>query len=121
MSGSNAIRRVAIYSHLDESIVSEHDFGMDERVVIGSSHASNIRLDGWRTDLILIEGNAVQLTPGMRVNMCGDLGADPVVGTFEELARGNSVLWIAIRDRRINVRLSPAYSAFIKQVLQERE
>ncbi|CAN5456247.1 hypothetical protein BH09MYX1_BH09MYX1_52190 [soil metagenome] len=63
---------------------------------------------------VVIEGATLFLGPGMRVNMCGDLGADSLIGEFEELSLNGEEVRIPIRGRRMNIRLSESMTLFTK-------
>jgi hypothetical protein len=89
----------------------------DDLISIGTGVAT-LRLDAWEGEtLVVIANGCIHLRPGMRVNMCGEEGQDRIVGEFEELAPGNTSLrLIPISGRRVNLRVKPGTSLFVKYI-----
>lgn len=120
MTPRGKVRTLTYVTATDSGV--ERSFDAGEGITIGSD-PEGLVIPGWAGEsVVLISGDSLHLRPGMRVNMCDDVGGDRLVGEFEELAEaGTQSKVIPIRGRRINVRVSAGITVFIQPATSEDE
>jgi hypothetical protein len=113
------LRAAVCRSTPDEAtIVCEATFPPGVDLVLGNDPTASLIVPDWvGPSVLLISGDGLlHLGPGMRVNMCGDGGADRIVGTYEELVENGVAIPIAIEKRGMNIRVREGMSVFAKYV-----
>jgi hypothetical protein len=107
----------------EATIVSEAILPPGVDLVVGGGPPATLIVPDWTEPPVLVisDGTHLHLSPGMRVNMCGDHGEAHIIGTYEELLVDGLTLPITISLRRMNIRVKRGLSIFAKYVPGEEE
>ena len=112
--------RAAVYVNAENRIVDERTFPPGADVTIGADPNAGLVVPGWAGAAVLLisGGTLLNLSPGMRVNMCDDHGGERIVGTFDELFAAGVTMPIPLNRRRVNVRVREGVSVFTKYLAE---
>jgi hypothetical protein len=108
--------RLGVFSAAANAIIVTQEFQAGSSVTIGRASESVVQLPEYDADCfeLITAGVVLHMEPGMRLNMCGDGGADHVQGTFEELCACGVGPDVVLNVPRVNLTLRPGLSVFIK-------
>ncbi|MFO0741216.1 MAG: hypothetical protein U0270_35280 [Labilithrix sp.] len=111
--------RAGVYVRAVDAIVCERRLDARADIRIGREEdGAELFCTAWEgPPQLLISGHGMlHLSPGMRVNMCGDDGDRRIAGTFEELSASGLSMPLPILERRMNIRVREGISVLTQHV-----